>query len=92
MNEQQEAIKDLTEVWVNRMERLINKRLLTDDPMVVYSAALSMCSQVLVACVMKFEEHQHATMIGDLGKMITGLYQLKMQEAKRDQPRIILPH
>jgi len=92
MNEQQELIKELTELWAMRMERLINKKLLTEDPLVVYSAALSMCAQEIVACVLKFEEHQHAAMIGDMGKMITGLYQLKMSELRREQPRIILPH
>jgi hypothetical protein len=90
--EEVETVKELTNVWVMRQERLVNKKLLTEDPVVVYSAAISTAVHVMVSMIMKFDVNEHRRMMNDMGTMIVHQYNIKMQESQQDQPRIIVAH
>ena len=87
-----EAIKELTDFWVARQQRLVDKRIKSgENPVVAYSAAMGMCVNTLVNCILKFDARNHQGMITDMGKMIWGLYASKMEADKVERPRIILP-
>jgi hypothetical protein len=90
--EEVETVKEFTNVWVMRQERLVNKKLLTADPVVVYSAAISTAVQVMVSMIMKFDVNEHRRMMNDMGTMIVHQYNIKMKESQQDQPRIIVAH